>query len=313
MSASAMNPETALDLAELGRRLTQARIAQSLEADDISQRLHLPLATIADLEAGRSDRIGTPVYLKGFLRSYLKLLGLPEEWAEQAVSGSSSANVPAILPAAGAVARRVSWIERYKWAASYVVGTGLALTAVHWLVSNTPQLGFPDAPRPAVADVSPAPPPAAALTETAPEAPASGVELGPTPATSPVTVGDDSPVMASLNPFRVPTGEAPAAASANAPLTLSFDQASWVEVRDQSGAKLAYQTVPAGETRTFSAGAPFSVLIGNARGVRADVAGAPIDLTSFVRGNIARFAVAENAQGWSAVSNDKDASSRDDG
>lgn len=313
MSASAMNPETALDLAELGRRLTQARIALSLEADEVSQRLHLPLATIADLEAGRSDRIGTPVYLKGFLRSYLKLLGLPEDWAEQAISASSSTDLPAILPAAGAVARRVSWIERYKWAASYVVGTGLALTAVHWLVSNTPQLGFPDAQRPAVTDVSPAPPPAAALSESAPAAPASGVELGPTPAASSVSGGDESPVMASLNPFRVPAGEATVDASANAPLTLSFDQASWVEVRDQSGTKLAYQTVPAGETRTFSSGAPFSVLIGNARGVRADVAGVPVDLSTFVRGNIARFAVAEDAQGWSAVSNYKDASGRDDG
>lgn len=57
MSASAMNPESTLDLVELGRRLTRARIAQSLEPEDISLRLHLPLATVADLEAGRSDRI----------------------------------------------------------------------------------------------------------------------------------------------------------------------------------------------------------------------------------------------------------------
>lgn len=312
MSASAMNPETALDLAELGRRLTQARIALSLEADDISQRLHLPLATVADLEAGRSDRIGTPVYLKGFLRSYLKVVGLPEEWAELALRGSTTGSMPAILPAAGAVARRVSWLERYKWAASYVVGTGLALTAVHWLVSNTPQLGFPDAQRPAVVDTTPAPPPAATISEAAPEAPASGAELGPTPAV-PSTSSEESPVMASLNPFRVPTGEVPASTPIDAPLTLSFDQASWVEVRDQSGTKLAYQTVAAGEKRIFTSGAPFSVLIGNARGVRADVAGAPVDLSTFVRGNIARFAVAENAQGWTAVSNDKDASGRDDG
>lgn len=315
MGASAMNPETALDLAELGRRLTQARIALSLDAQDISQRLHLPLATVADLEAGRSDRIGTPVYLKGFLRSYLKLVGLPEEWADLAMNHAADTGVPPILPAAGAVARRVSWLERYKWAASYVVGTGLALTAVHWLVSNTPQLGFPDAPRSPTAqtpDTLSPPPPAAAISEAGPAVSPSSAELGPTPA-SPSSSEDEAPVMASLNPFRVPGSDSPATASENVPLTLTFDQASWVEVRDQSGAKLAFQTVSAGETRSFSAGAPFTVLIGNARGVRADVAGAPVDLRSFVRGNIARFAVAENDQGWTAVSNDKDANGRDDG
>lgn len=315
MSASAMNPEAALDLAELGRRLTQARMALSLEAEDVSQRLHLPLATIADLEAGRSDRIGTPVYLKGFLRSYLKLVGLPEEWAELAVHSSASGAAPAILPAAGAVARRVSWLERYKWAASYVVGTALALTAVHWLVSNTPQLGFPDAGRsggPVALETPPAPPPAVALSEAAPVAQPSGAELGPTPA-NPVASAEEPPVMASLNPFRVSADTAPTAAAGESVLTLSFDQASWVEVRDQSGAKLAFQTVPAGETRTFTVGAPFSVLIGNARGVRAEIAGSSVDLGGFVRGNIARFAVAQGDQGWSAVNSDKDANGRDDG
>ena len=315
MSASAMNPEATLDLVELGRRLTQARIAQSLAAEDISQRLHLPLATVADLEAGRSDRIGTPVYLKGFLRSYLRMVGLPEEWADLALSGSVSDLVPPILPASGAVARRVSWLERYKWAASYVVGTALALTAVHWLVSNTPQLGFPDAQRSTTSvalETPPAPPPAAALSETTPAAPVSGAELGPPPA-APATSAEESPVMASLNPFRVPSSDVPVVATATAPLTLSFDQASWVEVRDQGGSKLAFQTVAAGEKRTFTTGAPFSVLIGNARGVRADVSGAPVDLSSFVRGNIARFAVTEKEQGWTAVSNDNGANGRDDG
>ncbi len=315
MSASAVNPETALDLAELGRRLAQARVALSLEAEDISQRLHLPLATVADLEAGRSDRIGTPVYLKGFLRSYLKVVALPEEWADLAMNANASAHVPPILPAAGAVARRVSWLERYKWAASYVVGTALALTAVHWLVSNTPQLGFPDAQRPETAvalATPPAPPPAAEIREAAPQEQPGEAPLGPTSAGTSVSA-DESPVMASLNPFRVATDLTAAPAGDESLLTLSFDQASWVEVRDRSGAKLAFQTVAAGEKRTFTVGAPFSVLIGNARGVRADISGAAVDLSGFVRGNIARFAVAENDQGWSAVDSNKDATSRDDG
>jgi cytoskeleton protein RodZ len=313
MDASAANSSAqALDLVELGRRLREARSASSLALDEVAQRLHLPLATVADLESGRSERIGTPIYLRGFLRSYLKLLALPEAWADLALGASDSATIPPILPAAGAVARRVPWIERYKWAASYVVGTALALTAVHWLVSNTPQLGFPDASRPAAAVDRPDATQTAVATEPSPTPPVAA-EVPPPAVLVPATRNEESVVMASLNPFRVPADERSEAVAKDATLTLTFDQASWVDVRDAAGGKLAFQTVAAGERRTFNLSAPVSVLIGNARGVRADVAGTPVVIDTFVRGNIARFAVAREEQGWTAVTTDKDTASRDDG
>ena len=80
MNAPMAPSEAALDLAQLGLRLQQGRMAAGWSLDDVAMTLHLPLATVTDLEAGRSERIGTPVYLKGFLRSYLKLLALPEDW-----------------------------------------------------------------------------------------------------------------------------------------------------------------------------------------------------------------------------------------
>ena len=51
MSASAMDSGAVLDLTELGRRLTQAREALPLTMEEAAQRLHLPSATVADLEA----------------------------------------------------------------------------------------------------------------------------------------------------------------------------------------------------------------------------------------------------------------------
>lgn len=306
MNASMAPSEAALDLAQLGLRLQQGRVAAGWSLDDVAMKLHLPLATVTDLEAGRSERIGTPVYLKGFLRSYLKLLALPEDWADAALRAARAEQAPPIMPAAGAVARRVPWIERYKWAASYVVGTALALTAVHWLVSNTPQLGFPDAARPASVAVQ-LPPPAPELTVAEPPQPVPVDTRPPAAATA-----DEAPVMASLNPFRVPGDETEATAPESL-LTLSFDQASWVEVRDQNGEKLAFQTIAAGEKRTFSVGAPFSVLIGNARGVRALVHGSELDLAPYVRGNVARFALATDGLPSAPAAAERASSSRNDG
>lgn len=296
-------------LEELGERIRLARESHSWAIEEAAQKLHLPVATVSDLEAGRSQRIGTPIYLKGFLRSYLKLLKLPELWAEQAMGGSAAnAAQPVILPAAGAVARRVSWLERYKWAASYVVGTALALTAVHWLVSNTPQLGFPEAQRSNVPAASPTAP-AAATTETHALAVPQVESLGPVqsaPAAVSSSPLDESPVMASLTPFGRGASEAVNAADEPAGLLLSFDQDSWVEVRDAAGAPLLYAVVRAGEKRTFSEGAPFSVRIGNVLGVRASVSGAELDLGSFTRGNVARFEVARRAGVWQAVPRSSD-------
>lgn len=294
-----------LDLVELGLRLQQARVEANLSLDEMAQRLYLPLATVTDLESGRSERIGTPVYLKGFLRTYLKQMNLPEAWAEQAIAGSTAGVTPPIMPAAGAVARRVSWLERYKWAASYVVGTALALTAVHWLVSNTPQLGFPEAGKgsPVALEMPASESPDTAINtvpDATPTIPDYTQTLGPV-ASVDSSNADDLPVMASLNPFRVSDDNPVPLLADGSVLSLNFAQDSWVEVRDQAGKRLLYQVIRSGEKRTFSEGAPFSVLIGNARGVSADVSGKSVDLGLYTRGNVARFAIAEGNGEWSPV------------
>lgn len=299
-------------LEELGARLRAAREARSWPIDETAQKLHLPVATLVDLEAGRSERIGTPLYLKGFLRSYLKLLEMPERWVDAAINGSTALEVPPILPAAGAVARRVSWIERYKWAASYVVGTALALTAVHWLVSNTPQLGFPESPR-STAALPPAPAPAPSVSASEP---ATGREaLGPVPA-APV-VQDELPVVASLSPFpRSDETSAPAPAESATPvLELVVSKDSWIQVRGADGRELLKAIVRAGERRAFSEGGPFSVNVGNVGGVSASVNGSPVDLARYARGNVARFDVTDTDGSWHVQGRSSEASvaTRDEG
>ncbi len=309
--------DRSIDLIGLGMKLTAGREALSLSVEEVAQKLHLPTATIQDLEHGRVDRIGTPVYLKGFLRSYLRMLGLPEALAEQALATSGAETAPPVRPAAGAVARRVSWLDRYKWAASYVVGTALVLTAVHWLVSNTPQLGLQDpTTTPSFAsDTAPAPPDA---SSSAPQSSITSTTSVPSPfpSSEPVAPRVDAasqevpPMLASLSPFRVSSpGE-----SAEAPLELKFDQDSWVDVRDQADAKLAYSVIRAGEQRSFNSGESFSVSIGNVGGVRVVIAGDALDLTPFTKGNVAKFSLSRVDGRWVARSRNADAAAaRDEG
>jgi cytoskeleton protein RodZ len=277
------------DIAELAQRLREEREALGWTLDETAQKLKMPASTLASLEAARFERLGTPVYLKGYLRSYARLLGQSGNECEAALAAGMPATPP-ILPATGAVARRVAWLDRYKWAASYVVGTALALTAVHWLVNNTPQLGGPSRSAPERI-TAPLPPvqgsgttaTAAPVTESSPPTPAS---LDPVP---------PAPVLASLTPF----GRVPFEASATTgdvaetgALVLHFDERSWIEVKGADGRVLRSGLVAAGAELSFDEGAPFAVRIGNVKGVRVSVGGLATDLSAHSRGNVATFRVA---------------------
>jgi cytoskeleton protein RodZ len=288
MSARIMDETTPTDLAQLGARLAQLRAERQWTLDDVAQKLHLPIARVQGLESANNG-LESPIYLKGFYKSYARLLGVPESSVDNAFVVASPE--PVLLPAAGAVARRVSWLERYKWAGTYAVGTALALTAVNWLVSNTPQLGIPDAaPLPVVSKPVQEPPPASEpVTDSVPPA-----------------VIPEPPMIASLSPFSAREESPAVTPDGAAALELRFDQDSWVEVIDGAGERLVYQVVRAGEQRTFSDGGPFSVRIGNVRGVRVAVDGRDLPMDDYTRGNVARFEVARGDGGWQAQSRSND-------
>src|SRR3546814_16047333 len=59
-----------------GQRLRAAREAAGLSVAEVSSRLTTPSRFIEALEAEEWDRIGAPVFVRGQLRRYSRLLGL---------------------------------------------------------------------------------------------------------------------------------------------------------------------------------------------------------------------------------------------
>src|SRR3546814_2235439 len=62
-----------------GQRLRAAREAAGLSVAEVASRLKTPSRFIEALEAEEWDRIGAPVFVRGQLRSYSRLLGLRSE------------------------------------------------------------------------------------------------------------------------------------------------------------------------------------------------------------------------------------------
>ena len=83
-------------MSALGGEFRSAREARGLSLSDVAERLHIRSVYLAAIEDEDWHVIGAPVYVRGFMRTYARFLGLD---AEAAVA-RFSAGVPAGTPAA---------------------------------------------------------------------------------------------------------------------------------------------------------------------------------------------------------------------
>src|SRR5690348_900455 len=95
-------PEATTGQPSFGQRLRAAREAKGLSHSDIAQRLRLPLRLIGRLEADDYSGMEQGVYLRGYLSSYARLVGVPTVAAETIASQHTHA---APLVATGKVSR----------------------------------------------------------------------------------------------------------------------------------------------------------------------------------------------------------------
>jgi len=137
----------------------------------------------------------------------------------------------------------------------------------------------------------PAPPPAPQL-EVQPAAPAT---VPPSTVPAPAQPPQAKPVQpsqtsstAAVNPAAAASAAQPAPAKA-ASLRLQFDQAAWVQIRDNSGRMVHSGLNPAGSSVEVNGKAPFYLVVGNAEHVRVHYKGQAVDLKPFTAVNVARL------------------------
>lgn len=80
-----------------------------------------------------------------------------------------------------------------------------------------------------------------------------------------------------------------AAANVHAAVVVTARQATWVEAIDAQGRTLVSRTVPAGESVGLDGAMPMKLKIGNAQGATVTLRGQAVDLSPWVRDNVARL------------------------
>ena len=244
-----------------GARLRKAREAAGLTEADVAARLKMPISVVKSLEDENWDRLGAPVFVRGQLRSYSRLLGLATA-PVHAASGVAPVEPPVLTPRTFTPPMQ-RLAEQLARRFVYIVLTAVIAVPV-WLATR-PHLGV------ASQDAAPL-----ELHDTG------GMASSATPSES-----EPSAVVASLTPL--PSRPAVAAA-----LSLRFNGDSWVEVTAADGRMLEQSLVHAGEQRSYATGQVGRIVLGNASSVNVQRNGQAQDLTPYLRANVARFTVSSD-------------------
>ncbi|MFT5502405.1 MAG: cytoskeleton protein RodZ [Gammaproteobacteria bacterium] len=115
-----------------GELLQAARIEQGLTVDDVANRMHLSKAILESIEENNFDEITAPIFVKGYLRAYARIVSLDEqELIKQYVELYSNEDPP--ISSTSNTVREISTDDaRIKWMTYLVVIVLVALLAVWW-------------------------------------------------------------------------------------------------------------------------------------------------------------------------------------
>lgn len=245
-----------------GEQLRNARLAAGLSQQDVAERLKMPLRVVQSLEVEDWSCLGAPVFVRGQLRSYGRLLGL------NALLPDVGLTEPAPLVSRSYVPQSRHLFEHTARRLVYLALTAAFVLPV-WLAT---QSALDQEPAPILPlDVSVAATTGSAVGNTAP-------------------VRRPVPMIASLTALTA----LPVRTTGLARLDLVFTQDSWLQVVEVGGRVLDQGVVEAGQRRSYSAAGLSRIVLGNAQGVEVSLGSAAVDLAPYQRANVARFKVSSD-------------------
>ena len=274
-----------------GAVLSGARKAAGLSVADVAAQMRLSPRQVEALEADRYGDLPGAVFVRGFIRNYARVLKLDPvpllHALEPALDEESPLRVRATSGTLPLTARRDHARPLLILFSLLLVVVAAAGGYELWSRQRE-QAGKAGE----VADAG------GGTTQTlvTPEKAEQSIPAAAAPSDPPPPETAQHAGSAAEHPTAAPLSDqasaqaAPAASNARmGRLRVQFTAATWLEVRDRSGALVYSGTEQAGAERELEAAAPVTVVIGNAKGVRITYNGEALDLSAYAARNIARL------------------------
>ncbi|CBG89204.1 cytoskeleton protein RodZ [Citrobacter rodentium] len=317
-----MNTEATHDQHEAqstGVRLRNAREQLGLSQQAVAERLCLKVSTVRDIEEDKAPADLASTFLRGYIRSYARLVHIPEEELLPGLEKQAPVRAAKVAPMQSFSLgkrrkKRDGWLMTFTWLVLFVV---VGLTGAWWWQNHKAQQeeittmadqtsaelnanggngqsvpldtsaaasqdNTPASTGPAETAQTPAP------TPTAPAASAQQNAVVPpsqanvdTATTAPAT---PAPADGATALPTDPAGTTTPAADPNA-LVMNFTADCWLEVTDATGKKLFSGMQRKDGNLNLTGQAPYKLKIGAPAAVQIQYQGKPVDLSRFIRTN----------------------------
>ncbi|MGU6538866.1 cytoskeleton protein RodZ [Salmonella enterica subsp. enterica serovar Panama] len=285
-----MNTEATHDQNEAqttGVRLRNAREQLGLSQQAVAERLCLKVSTVRDIEEDKAPSDLASTFLRGYIRSYARLVHVPEEELLPGLEKQAPLRAAKVAPMQSFSLgkrrkKRDGWLMSFTWLVLFVV---VGLTGAWWWQNHKAQ----QEEITTMADQSTAELNADKDSgQSVPLDTRDATSQDTTPAqTAPAPATPVDSTAATETPSALPTSQAGVAAPAADPnaLVMNFTADCWLEVTDATGKKLFSGMQRKDGNLNLTGQAPYKLKIGAPAAVQIQYQGKPVDLSRFIRTN----------------------------
>lgn len=285
-----------------GQLLRNAREQLGWTREQVASRIHLRLTLIAAIEADTYDKHTSHTFIRGYLRAYAKLVGIPEETilaAYEKLGLTPPDNID--MQSFSRRSRQQANDSRLKVVTWLVILVLIGLSVAWWWQSTARRSAGDDAlaateisatVNTPEANVAPAVEVAEPVLPAASDAVSTQVVVSGATATLPVVATDASAAVPTDVSGAVSTAESTTTEPAKAPqLKMSFTADCWLDVKDANGKTLFSGLKKANDELVLEGPEPLRFIIGAPMAVNLEYQGKSFDMSRYNNGRTARFSL----------------------
>ncbi|MEB5774123.1 RodZ domain-containing protein [Aeromonas caviae] len=285
-----------------GQLLRNAREQLGWTREQVASRIHLRLTLIAAIEADTYDKHTSHTFIRGYLRAYAKLVGIPEETilaAYEKLGLTPPDNID--MQSFSRRSRQQANDSRLKVVTWLVILVLIGLSVAWWWQSTARRSAGDDAlaatemsatVNTPEANVAPAVEVAEPVLPAASDAVSTQAVVSGATATLPVVATDASAAVPTDVSGAVSTAESTTTEPAKAPqLKMSFTADCWLDVKDANGKTLFSGLKKANDELVLEGPEPLRFIIGAPMAVNLEYQGKSFDMSRYNNGRTARFSL----------------------
>lgn len=301
-----------------GQLLRNAREQLGWTREQVASRIHLRLTLIAAIESDTYDKHTSHTFIRGYLRTYAKLVGIPDETilaAYDKLGLTPPDNID--MQSFSRRSRQQANDSRLKVVTWLVILVLIALSVAWWWQSTSRRSAGDEALAATEMSATGSTPAEPAITppDAINTAPVEGAAFAPaaTDVTAPAVISDATATLAAASAAvassdvsaAVGTATDAAVSGANgteseeavvdpatAPqLKMSFTADCWLDVKDANGKTLFSGLKKANDELVLEGAEPLKFIIGAPMAVKLDYKGQSFDMSRYNNGRTARFSL----------------------